>query len=103
MAIPASKDGKLEVRSLLTELASRGMTNVLVEGGAGTLGSFRDAGEIDEVHAFIAPKVFGGQTAPSPLAGQGIAEIGEAATLTDWRIEQLGDDILVHGFYRPQG
>ena len=51
---PASATGILDVGSLLTELAGRGMTNVLVEGGAGTLGGFRDAGEIDEVHAFIA-------------------------------------------------
>src|SRR5262249_49808439 len=79
--LPASAGGVLDVESLLTELAGRGMTNVLVEGGAGTLGSFRDAGEIDEVHAFIAPKLFGGEGARSPLAGLGIAEIGEATTL----------------------
>jgi diaminohydroxyphosphoribosylaminopyrimidine deaminase/5-amino-6-(5-phosphoribosylamino)uracil reductase len=100
--LPASAAGTLDVKSLLTELASRGMTNVLVEGGAATLGSFRDAGEIDEVHAFIAPMLFGGIDALSPLSGFGIAEIGEATTLSDCRIEQVGDDVLVHGFVRPQ-
>lgn len=100
LELPASATGTLDVKTLLTELAGRGMTNVLVEGGAGTLGSFRDAGEIDEVHAFIAPKLFGGTGAMSPLGGFGIAEIGEATNLSDWRIEQVGDDILVHGFVR---
>ncbi len=93
-----SSDGVLNVKSVLTELAQRGMTNVLVEGGADTLGRFRDAGEIDEVHAFVAPKLFGGRAAMSPIGSLGIAEIDEATTLSDWRIEQLGDDLLVHGF-----
>lgn len=97
--LQASADNQVDVKALLTELAHRGMTNVLVEGGARTLGTFRDAGEIDEVHAFIAPKLFGGEGALSPFGGLGIAEITEAATLSDWRIEQLGDDLLVHGFF----
>lgn len=100
LELPAPVAGTLDVKSLLTELAGRGMTNVLVEGGAGTLGSFRDAGEIDEVHAFMAPKLFGGVGAMSPLGGFGIAEIGEATNLSDWRIEQVGDDVFVHGFVR---
>jgi diaminohydroxyphosphoribosylaminopyrimidine deaminase / 5-amino-6-(5-phosphoribosylamino)uracil reductase len=100
LELPPSASGVLDVKSLLTELAGRGMTNVLVEGGAGTLGSFRDAGEIDEVHAFIAPKLFGGDGAMSPIAGFGIAEIGEATNLSDCRVEQVGDDVLVHGFVR---
>jgi diaminohydroxyphosphoribosylaminopyrimidine deaminase / 5-amino-6-(5-phosphoribosylamino)uracil reductase len=100
ISVPTLAAGQLDVRSFLTELGRRGMTNVLIEGGAGTLGHFRDVGEIDEVHAFIAPKLFGGASAQSPLAGLGIAEIGEANTLIDWRIEQLEDDVLVHGFLR---
>lgn len=91
-------DGNLHVKSLLTELARRDMTNVLVEGGGETLGRFRDAGEIDEVHAFIAPKLVGGEGALSPLGGIGTAEIGQANDLTDWRVEHLGDDVLIHGF-----
>lgn len=100
--LPAARKVSLDVKSILTELSRRGMTNVLVEGGANTLGGFRDAGEIDEVHAFIAPKLFGGHGALSPLGGFGIAEIREATTLSDWRIEQVGDDLLIHGFVKRE-
>ena len=45
------------------------MTNVLVEGGAGLLGSLFDAGFVDEVHAFVAPKIVGG-AGPSAVGGR---------------------------------
>ena len=45
---------------LLDELGRRRMTNILVEGGGQLLGSLLDLGQIDEVHAFIAPKLIGG-------------------------------------------
>lgn len=90
-------DPGLDVGLVLTELGRRGMTNVLVEGGADTLGRFRDAGEIDEVHAFISPKLFGGSAAPSPVGGSGIAHLGEALKLAEWTVERVGDDVSVHG------
>jgi diaminohydroxyphosphoribosylaminopyrimidine deaminase/5-amino-6-(5-phosphoribosylamino)uracil reductase len=98
---PATPEAGLDVKSVLTELGRRGMSNVLVEGGSGTLGRFRDAGEIDEVHAFVAPRVFGGSEAPSPIGGQGIAELNEAWNIADWQVERLGDDLLIRGMRQP--
>lgn len=87
-----------DAKSVLTELGRRGMTNVLVEGGAETLGRFRDAGEIDEIHAFVAPKLFGGRDAPTPVGGLGVAGLNEAWSLDDWDVVLLGNDLLIHGF-----
>jgi diaminohydroxyphosphoribosylaminopyrimidine deaminase / 5-amino-6-(5-phosphoribosylamino)uracil reductase len=101
LTLPPGPDGRLDVKSVLTELGRRGITHVLVEGGAGTLGGFADAGEIDEVHAFVAPKILGGSAAPSPMAGLGVAELGRALRLTDWQVERVGDDLLIHGFGQP--
>ena len=50
LGFPPTSTG-VDVKAALTELGRRGMTNVLLEGGGGVLGSFLDAGEIDEVHA----------------------------------------------------
>jgi diaminohydroxyphosphoribosylaminopyrimidine deaminase/5-amino-6-(5-phosphoribosylamino)uracil reductase len=101
LALSADSTGHLDLQSVLTELGRRGMTNILVEGGAETLGRFRDAGEIDEIHAFIAPKLFGGTQAPTPVGGLGVAGLDEAWTLADWDVERIGDDVLVHGFTHP--
>ncbi|MBL9165303.1 MAG: bifunctional diaminohydroxyphosphoribosylaminopyrimidine deaminase/5-amino-6-(5-phosphoribosylamino)uracil reductase RibD [Planctomycetaceae bacterium] len=82
--------------SLLDELGRRRMTNVLVEGGAKVLGALLDAHEIDEVHAFIAPRIVGG-AGPSPLAGEGLPTMAQALSLVDRRVESLGEDLYVHG------
>ena len=45
------------------------MTNLLVEGGGKIVGSFLDGGHVDEVHAFLAPILEGGDHAYSPARG----------------------------------
>jgi diaminohydroxyphosphoribosylaminopyrimidine deaminase/5-amino-6-(5-phosphoribosylamino)uracil reductase len=88
---------------LLERLAERGMTNVLVEGGSQVLGTFFDAGEIDEVHAFIAPKLVGGTQSTAVIGGQGVKLMAQALKLESPVIEQSGDDVYVHGRIARQG
>ena len=85
------------VASLLAELGRRGMTNVMVEGGAAVLGSFWDARAVDEVHIFLAPRLMGGKDARSPLAGSGAAAMNEAVTLAHCHVRELAGDIYVNG------
>lgn len=88
------KNGAREERlhAILAELGRRRMTNVLVEGGGRLLGSLLDRREIDEVHVFVAPKLLGGASAPSPIAGRGIADIAAAVTLETPTLRQMGGD-----------
>ena len=83
--------------ALLMELGRRRLTNVLVEGGGRLLGSFLDAGQIDEVHVFIAPRLIGGAAAGSPIAGEGVEEISQALSLKDSEIKQVGSDAYLRG------
>ncbi len=88
------------VGALLAESGRRRMTNVLVEGGARVLGTLLDAGEIDEVHVFIAPVLLGGATAPGAIAGEGRASIAEALRLHDAKWRPLAADIYLHARVR---
>lgn len=92
-----SEEPQAKVCFALDQLGRRNMTNVLVEGGTGLMGSFFDAGEIDEVHTFIAPKLIGGSAAASPIAGNGVAAMESAWMLRRMTVEQIGDDIYVRG------
>ena len=83
--------------SLLDELGRRRLTNVLVEGGGRLLGSLLDAGHIDEVHVFIAPKLVGGAEAAGPVAGQGAAEMSEALAVFSPEFQQVGPDLYLRG------
>lgn len=85
------------LQELVEELAGRQLTNILVEGGPTLLGSMFDADLIDEVHAFIAPKLVGGVFAKSPLAGAGRSLMDEAARLRNVAVQQVGDDVYLSG------
>ena len=87
---------------LLGELGRRRMTNVLVEGGGRLLGSLLDAGAIDEVHVFLAPKLVGGSSAISPIAGEGIDEMSGALMLDTPEVRQVDSDVYVHGPVRRE-
>ena len=83
---------------LLERLGSLKMTNILVEGGSQLFGTLLDARQIDEVHVFIAPKLFGGEKAPSPIGGAGISDVSAALRLERMQIQTLGEDIYLHGY-----
>jgi diaminohydroxyphosphoribosylaminopyrimidine deaminase/5-amino-6-(5-phosphoribosylamino)uracil reductase len=94
----AAQDGRLSVLALLQHLGRQRRTNVLVEGGGEVLGSFHDAGLIDEVHAFIAPAILGGKGAVVPFEGLGVQRVAEAWRLSDCQVSMTGKDIYVHGW-----
>jgi diaminohydroxyphosphoribosylaminopyrimidine deaminase/5-amino-6-(5-phosphoribosylamino)uracil reductase len=85
------------LESLLDELGRRRMTNILVEGGSQLLGLLFDIKAVDEVHVFIAPKLAGGEAAPSPVGGEGVDRMASALNLADIAIEELDGDVYVHG------
>ncbi|MGL4942604.1 MAG: bifunctional diaminohydroxyphosphoribosylaminopyrimidine deaminase/5-amino-6-(5-phosphoribosylamino)uracil reductase RibD [Thermoguttaceae bacterium] len=90
-------DGTTRLNILLTHLAKSGVTNLLVEGGGRILGSFFDENLIDEVYAFVAPKLIGGAASPTPIAGCGLTEMCNAVTFASSEWLPSGDDILFHG------
>jgi diaminohydroxyphosphoribosylaminopyrimidine deaminase/5-amino-6-(5-phosphoribosylamino)uracil reductase len=91
-------DGRPALAELLTELGRRRWTNLLVEGGGEVLGAFLDANVVDEVHTFLAPKLFGGNDAPGPIAGLGVARLSLAWTPAGSHVEVLDGDVYVHAW-----
>lgn len=87
------------ILEILDDLGRRRFTHALVEGGAGLLGAFFDAGAIDEFHIFVAPKLVGGQQAPSPVGGTGIERMADSLQLVEFRSERSGEDVYFHGFH----
>jgi diaminohydroxyphosphoribosylaminopyrimidine deaminase/5-amino-6-(5-phosphoribosylamino)uracil reductase len=86
-----------EIRELLEELGRRSMTNVLVEGGGHVLGSFTDGGHIDEVDAYVAPILEGGDHPRTPIRGLGLSRMSKASRLRAVTHERIGDDLLIRG------
>ncbi|MCA8982301.1 MAG: bifunctional diaminohydroxyphosphoribosylaminopyrimidine deaminase/5-amino-6-(5-phosphoribosylamino)uracil reductase RibD [Planctomycetaceae bacterium] len=101
---PLTSARMVSLPCLMGHLGQQGFTNILVEGGAGLLGSFLDLRLIDEVHVFIAPKLIGGQEALPAVGGQGVADMAAAQNLADVEVRQVGPDLYVQGqipLHRP--
>ncbi len=95
LGLPSSKRG-LDLDRLLKELGGWGMTNVMVEGGGRTLGSFVDQALADEVMIFVSRRLIGGEEARSALSGLGPARIADCLRPTWTGVSRCGDDDVYH-------
>ncbi|HTN54002.1 MAG TPA: bifunctional diaminohydroxyphosphoribosylaminopyrimidine deaminase/5-amino-6-(5-phosphoribosylamino)uracil reductase RibD [Anaeromyxobacter sp.] len=89
------KDG-VDLRDLLDKLAARGVTHLLVEGGARVFTRFLEDGLVDRVAVFVAPKLAGAGGLPL-YAAPGPARMAEALRLDELQVERVGEDVLLTG------
>jgi len=89
-----------DLAMVLAELGRREIQSVLVEGGANVAGKFLDAGLVDKVSFFIAPRIIGGNDAPTAVGGQGVEKLAEGIELQDVEVTQRGQDVEFTGYPR---
>ena len=89
-----SREGRVDVADVCARLFALDVTAVLLEAGRELTGAFVQAGLVDRVAVFIAPKLLGGAAAPGPVGGPGFA-LADALRLTDLTTRPLGDDWLM--------
>lgn len=89
------KKGHMDLGELMKILGERNIDSVLLEGGATLNWAALEAGIVDMVQAYIAPKIFGGKHALSPVGGEGVAVPADAVTLAKPQVTVIGDDILL--------
>ena len=92
-----SKNGKLDLESILRDLASRDCINVLMEGGGKLLGSLIDLNLVNKVRLFISPMLIGGESSTDSIGGDGIEFISQSKKITDIEVKIIESDIMVTG------
>ncbi len=97
--MPAGDDG-MGLRNVLRELAARDVMSVLIEGGGTTHASALEAGVVDKVMFFVAPKIIGGRQAVSAVEGQGIEQMADAWQLEQMTARPVGDDLLIEAYVK---
>lgn len=91
------QQGKVDLEDLLVRLGARGIDSVLLEGGGELNEAFIRHHLVDEVWAFIAPKIIGGKNAKTPVEGEGFLRMSDALELREVVTETVGKDILIRG------
>ena len=80
------------LRAVLRDLAKRGCTSVMIEGGGALLGSAFDARLVDRVHFYLAPLLCGG---PDAIGGLGAGSTRDAVKLENVSHRRIGPDLLL--------
>lgn len=96
LQVPCASQGQgIDLKALMEQLGSRGIDSILLEGGATLNYSALKNGIVNRVQAYIAPKMFGGSGAKSPVGGMGFAEVADSIKLKNTHIQMFDEDILV--------
>lgn len=91
----SSKDGKVDLNELMQYLGEQNIDSIFVEGGANLNDSFMREGLVNRLEVFVAPKVFGGANARSPIEGMGVEYVSEAKEFSLENVRRIDEDILL--------
>lgn len=89
------KNGHPDLNVLMQRLGEEKIDSVLIEGGGTVNEAALKAHIVHRVYAYIAPKIFGGEDAKTPVEGSGIRLPQECAKLRLAKITVLLNDMLL--------
>lgn len=89
------KNGHPDLNVLMQRLGEEKIDSVLIEGGGTVNEAALKAHIVHHVYAYIAPKIFGGEDAKTPVEGSGIRLPQECAKLRLAKITVLLNDMLL--------
>ncbi|MDH5186965.1 MAG: bifunctional diaminohydroxyphosphoribosylaminopyrimidine deaminase/5-amino-6-(5-phosphoribosylamino)uracil reductase RibD [candidate division WOR-3 bacterium] len=96
--IKNGKKGLLPWNKILKELYKIGIGTVLIEGGATVASTALKAGIVDKFFLFLAPKLIG--RGLSFTEGIRLKSLNQAIKLKEYRLYQIGPDILIEGYLK---
>jgi len=95
IACSAERSGGVNLKELLKTLGKMFIAHLLVEGGGSLNASFVENRLMDEMYVFVAPKIFGGEKARTPVEGTGVSSPREAWNLRWDHCRRIGPDFLI--------
>ena len=89
------KDGCIDLNLLMQTLGEKGIDSILLEGGGRLNDSFLREKLIQKAYVYLAPKIFGGEDAKTPVEGIGVSLPEQSANFKLQQIQQIEEDILL--------
>lgn len=95
----AENAGRVDLEALLKELAASECNEVLVEAGAELSGAFLQAGLVDELVIYMAPKLLGSSARPLMWL-PGMEKMADQVELAIQDVRSVGDDWRINAIVR---
>ena len=76
-------------------LGEQGIDSILLDGGGTLNDNALQAGIVQKLMVFVAPKLFGGEESKTPVEGAGVNEPTEAVRMNLKGVKQVGEDLLL--------
>ncbi len=89
------RSGQVDMKWLFKALAKRKIACILIEGGAGVVGSAMRVGLVDKYHIYIAPKLIGDAQARSSVVGLDVLKVARAKKFEIEKVERIGTDVFL--------
>lgn len=89
------KKGRVSLKASLTQLGTKGISSVLLEGGSTLNASALHAGFVNQVRLYVAPLLMGGQDAKSLIGGVSPKTLEQVWRLVNPELKKIGQDWLL--------
>ena len=96
LVIPSQN--RVDLQLLMGALAKEKITSVLIEGGGQINTSALQAGIVDKVVFFYAPRIIGGKKAPLIVSGEGVSKVEDSLLLHSIKTRRFEDDVMIEGY-----
>ena len=94
-----TRRGRIDLRDVIRELGRREILSVMVEAGAELNGAMLEAGLVDKMVLFYAPKIMGGSGVP--MARIPSRFFAKSPLLANLKSRRCGPDFVVEGYFHP--
>ena len=86
---------QVNLKELMFILGEKGIDSILLEGGATLNFSALNSQIVNKIMCYIAPKIFGGEKAKSPVMGEGFSAVNNKIQLKNQKIKTIENDVLI--------
>jgi diaminohydroxyphosphoribosylaminopyrimidine deaminase/5-amino-6-(5-phosphoribosylamino)uracil reductase len=92
-----ARRGRVDLRAVIRELGKREILNLVIEAGAELNGAALEAGIVDKMILFYAPKIMG--SGGVPMAQIAPSWFAKSPALTNLKLNRYGPDFAVEGYF----
>ncbi len=97
----SAQRGRVSLPACLRLLGRMGVTGLLIEGGSEVNASALQAGLVNRLCLYVAPRLLGGRDAKSLIGGRSPRRMHAAVSLAGVRFQRLGEDWLIEATVKP--